>query len=172
MCAKQKVYRSDCAGGRAAGRRPVLNCDQTSAHATAKGRSPDGERVTGNLEQMEVRVVEDYSAEDRSLLAGGHSDPSQTGSFGLTWEPKTLHVLIVASGVTVAHAGLLERTVTVHDKGKDTLVRVAGIGVGASLKDRGASRPLRRAGSECQRATRAGESGARCPGRTRRPAPR
>jgi hypothetical protein len=80
--------------------------------------------VTVNLNQVEVRLVEGYSAEDRLLLAGGHSDPSQTASFGLAWEPKTLHVLVVASGITVAHAGLLERTVTVKDK----LVRVAGIG--------------------------------------------
>jgi GNAT superfamily N-acetyltransferase len=77
-----------------------------------------------NPSRMEVRVVEEYSAEDRLRLAGDQNDPSQTASYGLEWAPKTLHVLLVKSGITVAHAGLLERVVTVGDQ----LVKVAGIG--------------------------------------------
>jgi GNAT superfamily N-acetyltransferase len=75
-------------------------------------------------DRIEIRIVESYSATDRLSLAGGESDPNQTASFGLIWQPKTLHVLIVEDGITVAHAGIIERTVTVGDHS----VPVAGIG--------------------------------------------
>ena len=77
-----------------------------------------------NPDSIEIRVVESYSAADRLSLSGGESDPSQTASLGLKWQPKTLHVNVVESGITVSHAGLLTCTVTVGGH----LVRVAGIG--------------------------------------------
>jgi aminoglycoside 2'-N-acetyltransferase I len=75
-------------------------------------------------EQIEIRIVESYSAADRLSLADGESDPNQTACYRLIWQPKTLHVLIMEDGITVAHAGLIERTVMVGDHS----VPVAGIG--------------------------------------------
>jgi aminoglycoside 2'-N-acetyltransferase I len=74
--------------------------------------------------RIEIRITESYSSTDRLDLAGGESDPAQTASYNLTWQPKTLHVFVVEDGVTVSHAGIVERTVTV---GGD-LVLVFGIG--------------------------------------------
>jgi len=75
-------------------------------------------------DSIEIRVVESYTAADRLSLSGGDSDPSQTASLSLKWQPKTLHVNVVESGIIVSHVGLLTCTVTVGDH----LVRVAGIG--------------------------------------------
>jgi len=75
-------------------------------------------------EQIEIRIVESYSALDRSNLAGGESDPNQTDSYHLQWQPKTEHVLVFESGVAVSHVGLVKHTVAVGER----LVPVAGIG--------------------------------------------
>jgi len=74
--------------------------------------------------QIEIRIVENYSAQDRLSLAGGDSDPAQTASYNLHWQPKTEHVLILENGVAVSHVGLVKHIVAVGDR----LVIVAGIG--------------------------------------------
>ena len=75
-------------------------------------------------EGIEIRIVESYSTTDRMSLSGGESDPSQTSIHGLTWQPKTLHVIIVKGGIAVSHAGLIKHTVKVGGH----LFPVAGIG--------------------------------------------
>lgn len=76
------------------------------------------------LDKIEIRIVENYSAQDRLSLAGGDCDPAQTGSYHLQWRPKTEHVLILEYGVAVSHAGLVKHIVAVGEH----LVLVAGIG--------------------------------------------
>ncbi|MGO9519072.1 MAG: GNAT family N-acetyltransferase, partial [Candidatus Korobacteraceae bacterium] len=61
---------------------------------------------------------------DRSELAGGETDPSQTGAYQLQWRPTGKHVLIVESGRNVCHVGLVKHTVAVDGNP----VPVAGIG--------------------------------------------
>jgi predicted GNAT family N-acyltransferase len=75
-------------------------------------------------DQIEIRIVENYSAQDRLSLAGGDDDPSQTASYHLQWQPKTQHVLILENGIAVAHAGLVKQTVAVGEH----FVTVAGVG--------------------------------------------
>ena len=74
--------------------------------------------------QIEIRFVENYSAQDRLSLAGGDNDPAQTASYHLKWQPKTQHVLILENGIAVAHTGLVKQVVTAGDR----LVTVAGVG--------------------------------------------
>jgi len=73
---------------------------------------------------IELSVVEFYSAADRSELAGGEKDPSQTSVYQLQWRPTEKHVLIVEGGKKVCHVGLLKHTVAVAGQ----TVPVAGIG--------------------------------------------
>jgi hypothetical protein len=47
-------------------------------------------------ERIEVRIVESYSAADRSELAGGENDPSQTSAYPLQWRPTEKRVVVVA----------------------------------------------------------------------------
>ena len=76
------------------------------------------------LAPIEVRVEEFYSGADRSDLAGGETDPSQTGAYQLQWRPTEKHVLIVESGRNICHVGLVKHTVAVDGNP----VPVAGIG--------------------------------------------
>jgi GNAT superfamily N-acetyltransferase len=73
---------------------------------------------------IEIRVVDDYSALDRLALSGGDSDPGRMNSFGLAWQPKTHHLLVLKGGTPVAHIGFLLCLVTVEDGP----IPVAGIG--------------------------------------------
>jgi aminoglycoside 2'-N-acetyltransferase I len=73
---------------------------------------------------IEVRVVEIYSGADRSDLAGGEKDPSQTSAYQLQWRPTEKHVLIVEGGRNVCHVGLVKHSVAVEGNP----VPVAGIG--------------------------------------------
>jgi GNAT superfamily N-acetyltransferase len=73
---------------------------------------------------IEIRVVDIYTALDRLALSGGESDPAQTSSFGLDWQPKTHHVLVLKDGTPVAHAGFVLNTITIEDR----RLQVAGIG--------------------------------------------
>jgi aminoglycoside 2'-N-acetyltransferase I len=73
---------------------------------------------------IEVRVVESYSEADRSDLASGEKDPSQTRAYQLQWRPTEKHVLIVEGGRKVCHVGLVKHTVAVEEHP----VPVAGIG--------------------------------------------
>jgi GNAT superfamily N-acetyltransferase len=75
-------------------------------------------------DQIEIRFVENYSPQDRLNLAGGDSDPAQTASYHLQWQPKTQHVLILEDGIAVAHTGLVKQTVAAGER----LVTVAGVG--------------------------------------------
>lgn len=68
--------------------------------------------------------MDSYLAADKLSLAGGVSDPNQTASYGLVWQPKPLHVLIVEGGLLVAHVGLVQCTVRVGGQP----VSVAGFG--------------------------------------------
>jgi predicted GNAT family N-acyltransferase len=80
---------------------------------------------SSNLEgRIEVRIVESYSAADRSALAGEEIDPSQTSAYALQWRPTETHVLVVAAGKTVCHVGLVGQTVEVQGNP----VSIAGIG--------------------------------------------
>ena len=76
------------------------------------------------LAPIEVRVEEFYSGAVRSDLAGGKTDPSQTGAYQLQWRPTEKHVLIVESGRNICHVGLVKHTVAVDGNP----VPVAGIG--------------------------------------------
>ena len=73
---------------------------------------------------MDVRVVDFYSEADRSDLAGGEKDTSQTRAYQLQWRPTEKHVLIVEGGRNVCHVGLVKHTVAVEGHP----VAVAGIG--------------------------------------------
>jgi predicted GNAT family N-acyltransferase len=73
---------------------------------------------------LEVRVVDSYSAADRSGLAGGEKDPNQTAAYQLQWRPTEKHVFVVKEGATVCHVGLVGQTVEVQG----SPVYVAGIG--------------------------------------------
>ena len=75
-------------------------------------------------DQIEIRIVEEYSAQDRLSLAGGDSDPARTAGYHLQWQPKAHHVLILENGIAVAHTGLVKQTVAAGER----LVTVAGIG--------------------------------------------
>jgi predicted GNAT family N-acyltransferase len=79
---------------------------------------PDAKRA------CEIQIVESYSAADRSDLAAGEKDPSQTTAYQLQWRPTEKHVLLVAGGKPVCHVGIVEHTVKV----KGNPVSVAGIG--------------------------------------------
>lgn len=74
--------------------------------------------------RIETRVVESYTAVDRLALSLGDSDPAQTNSFGLEWQPKTHHVLVMKDENPVAHTGFLLHEVTVEEHP----IQVAGIG--------------------------------------------
>ena len=76
------------------------------------------------LGQIGIRLVENYSEEDRLSLSGGESDSSQTDHYHLQWQPKVHNVLILEDGRTVSHAGLVKRTIKVGERP----VQVAGIG--------------------------------------------
>jgi len=76
------------------------------------------------LAPIDIRVAEFYSEADRSDLAGGEKDPSQTGAYQLRWRPTEKHVLIVEGGRNVCHVGLVKHTVAVEG----LLVPIAGIG--------------------------------------------
>jgi aminoglycoside 2'-N-acetyltransferase I len=73
---------------------------------------------------IEVCVEEIYSEADRSDLAGGDKDPSQTSAYQLQWRPTEKHVLILEGGRKVCHVGLVNHTVAVEGHP----VVVAGIG--------------------------------------------
>jgi predicted GNAT family N-acyltransferase len=73
---------------------------------------------------IEVQIVESYSAADRSDLAGGEKDPSQTSAYQLQWRPTETHVLVVEGGRTVCHVGIVGQTVEVQGNP----VSIAGIG--------------------------------------------
>jgi GNAT superfamily N-acetyltransferase len=73
---------------------------------------------------IEVRVMEFYSGADRSDLAGGEKDPSQTSAYQLQWRPTEKHVLIVEGGRQVCHVGLVKHTVAIEGHA----VPIAGIG--------------------------------------------
>jgi hypothetical protein len=79
---------------------------------------------SSSRECLEVRVVDSYSAADRSGLAGGEKDPSQTGAYQLQWRPTEKHVFVVKEGATVCHVGLVGQRVEVQGES----VSVAGIG--------------------------------------------
>ncbi|MGA2834482.1 MAG: GNAT family N-acetyltransferase [Terracidiphilus sp.] len=76
------------------------------------------------LDRIEIRIVENYSAQDRLSLAGGDCDPAQTASYHLQWQSKAQHVLILENGIAVSHAGLVKQIVVVDGR----FVAVAGIG--------------------------------------------
>ena len=73
---------------------------------------------------IEVRVVDSYTEADRSDLAGGEKDPSQTGAYQLQWRPTEKHVLILEGGRKVCHVGLVKHSVAVEGHP----VPIAGIG--------------------------------------------
>ncbi len=73
---------------------------------------------------IDVRVEEFYSGADRSDLAGGEKDPSQTSGYQLQWRPTEKHVLILEGGRKACHVGLVKHTVAVEGQP----VPVAGIG--------------------------------------------
>ncbi len=73
---------------------------------------------------IEVHMADSYSGADRSDLAGGEKDASQTSAYQLQWRPTEKHVLIVESGRKVCHVGLVKHTVAVEGQP----VPVAGIG--------------------------------------------
>jgi hypothetical protein len=56
-------------------------------------------------EAIEVRIVEGYSAADRSELAGEENDPGQTSAYQLQWRPTEKHVVVVAGGKAVVLSG-------------------------------------------------------------------
>jgi len=74
--------------------------------------------------RVEVRVVDSYSRADRSELAGGEEDPSQTSVYQLQWRPTEKHVLIFEGPRMVCHVGLLKHSVAVEGQP----VSIAGIG--------------------------------------------
>jgi predicted acetyltransferase len=85
----------------------------------------DGKVEPASLtESVEVRIVDCYTAEDRTELAGMEEDPSQTRVFQLQWRPTEKHVLVVERGKKVCHVGLVQQTVEVQGNP----VVVAGIG--------------------------------------------
>ncbi len=73
---------------------------------------------------MEIRFTKRFTAADKLLLAGGERDSSRMNSYGLEWRPTEHHVLVMKSGRSVSHVGLLKRAVRVGERG----VSVAGIG--------------------------------------------
>jgi predicted GNAT family N-acyltransferase len=75
-------------------------------------------------EPIEVHIVECYSAADRSDLAEGEKDPSETSVYQLQWRPTEKHVLVVEGEKTVCHVGLVGQTVEVQGNH----VSIAGIG--------------------------------------------
>jgi hypothetical protein len=79
---------------------------------------------SSSRECLEVQIVDSYSAADRSDLAGGEKDPSQTGAYQLQWRPTEKHVFVVRDEATVCHVGLVGQTVEVQGNP----VSVAGIG--------------------------------------------
>jgi GNAT superfamily N-acetyltransferase len=85
------------------------------------GGQPECSRSRGPLE---VQIVESYSAADRSDLADGEKDPSQTGGYQLQWRPTEKHVLLVEGGKTVCHVGIVGHTVEVQGNP----ISIAGIG--------------------------------------------
>lgn len=85
------------------------------------GGQPECSRSRGPLE---VQIAEFYSAADRSDLADGENDPSQTRIYQLQWRPTEKHVLLVEAGKTVCHVGIVAHTVKVQGNP----VSIAGIG--------------------------------------------
>jgi predicted GNAT family N-acyltransferase len=85
------------------------------------GRQPESSR---SRKPIEVQIVESYSAADRSDLARGEKDPSQTSAYQLQWRPTETHVLVVEGGRTVCHVGIVGQTVEVQGNP----VSIAGIG--------------------------------------------
>jgi GNAT superfamily N-acetyltransferase len=73
---------------------------------------------------IEIRIVESYTAVDRLAISLGDSDPAQTASFGLVWQPKTQHVLVMKDDTPVTHIGFLLHVVTIEEHP----IQVAGIG--------------------------------------------
>jgi predicted GNAT family N-acyltransferase len=79
---------------------------------------------SGPMESLEVRIVDSYTAEDRSELAGTEEEPSQTRVYQLQWRPTEKHVLVVERGSKVCHVGLVHQTIEVHGNP----IVIAGIG--------------------------------------------
>lgn len=77
-----------------------------------------------NPDRIVIRIADSYSATDRLSLAGGESDPNQTASYGLVWQPKTLHIFIFEDGIVASHVGLVNQTITVGGN----RISVAGVG--------------------------------------------
>ena len=73
---------------------------------------------------IEIRFTKSFTATDKLLLAGGERDSSRTNIYGLEWRPTEHHVLVMKSGRSVSHVGLLKHAVRVGERG----VSLAGIG--------------------------------------------
>jgi GNAT superfamily N-acetyltransferase len=73
---------------------------------------------------LEIQVRDSYSAADRSELAGGEKDPSQTTVYQLRWRPTERHIFLLENGKRVCHVGIVEQAVEVQGN----CFCVAGIG--------------------------------------------
>src|SRR5271154_1995366 len=75
-------------------------------------------------ETFEIEISRTYSAADKSDLAGGEEDPSQTHPYKLQWRPTETHVFLCAGGKRLCHVGIVEQTVEIAGDP----VGLAGIG--------------------------------------------
>lgn len=80
---------------------------------------------------IDIRVECSYTAEDRSSLAGGEKDPSQTHSYHLQWRRTDRHVMVYRTGRLICHVGLLKHQVEVSGEP----IWVAGVGSVLTHKD-------------------------------------
>ena len=72
----------------------------------------------------EIRIADFYSPAERSDLAGGETDPSQTACYQLQWRPTEKHLLLFQDREMVCHLGLLRHSVEVGG----TPIPVVGFG--------------------------------------------
>ena len=71
-----------------------------------------------------IRVVKEFTDEDRQRLFGWGENIFGMEDAKYTWRPKDLHVILDVEGKAASHVGLIEHTVSVAGQP----IRVAGIG--------------------------------------------
>lgn len=79
----------------------------------------------------EIRVVKEFTDEDRQRLFGWGENIFGIEDGEYTWRPKDLHVILDVDGKAASHVGLIAHTVSVAGQP----VRVAGIGAVATNGD-------------------------------------
>ncbi|WP_460073476.1 GNAT family N-acetyltransferase [Streptomyces sp. YKOK-I1] len=102
---------------------------------------------------MSVVRLARYTPADRDEITGGVADPFGTGATGLTWRDKDVHFGVRHDGRLVAHAGLVETSVSA---GGGAPVRVAGLGgvvVAPEVRGQGLARLVVTAATEHARGT-------------------